>query len=204
MQKRRAFSIIESTLAVLVVGGALVAALNVSAAANRTHGAATQRRQAERLAHVLMAEVLMQPATGLDSTNATVGSRLNNFDHILDYHGFRESPPTSIHGVALAPTGWAWGVTLATRGSETIDGTVLDLRMRQITVTVELPDGTEVSLVALRGDWASLQRTPLVIVERTVTVPMTLEMADGSILHAAPSVRGQRVPDSASQTSGVR
>lgn len=204
MVARRGFTIVESTLAVLVVGGALVAAINVAAVAHRANGAATQRRQAERLAHLLMAEVLMSPASGADGTTALAGPRLNNFDHILDYDGFRESPPTSVQGAALAPAGWAWSVALATRGPEMIDDDMLDLRMRQVSVTVEMPDGTEVSLRALRGNWSALQRTPVVDAERTVSVSLTIELADGADLHVAPMVRGQRVPDDARQNSGVR
>lgn len=204
MAARKAFSIVESTLAVLVVGGALVAAANVATTAHRAHGAATNRRMAERLAHTLMAEVLMQPAAGADATSATAGPRLNNFDHVQDYDAFRESPPTSAQGLALAPAGWAWRVSIASRGPEMIDDDMLNLRMRQITVGVELPDGTEVSISALRGDWMALQRTPVDDVERTVAMPITIKLIDGSALHAAPAVRGQRVPDSARQNSGVR
>ncbi len=201
---RRGFSIIEATLAVLLVGGAMVAAMNVAATANRASGAATQRRQAERLAHTLLAEALSMPAAGTDSTSATAAARLNNFDHLLDYQGFRESPPTTINGTACAPASWAWGVTVSARGSETIDARTLNLRMYQVTATVELPDGTTVAVQALRGNSSSLQRVPVADMERTVQVPITIRLPDGGVLHAAPEVASHRAPDSAGTTLGMR
>lgn len=203
-RSNRAFSIVEATLAVVLVGGALVAALNVASAASRTSGAATQRRQAERLAQTLLAEALSMPAAGTDSTNGTGGARLGNFDHLLDYNGFRESPPRTIEGTQCGPTGWAWGATVAARSSETIDARVLDLKMYQITVTVELPDGTTVSAQALRGDSSAVQRVPVATTNQTTRVSITIDMTDGSTLHAAPEVVSQRRADAATATMGVR
>lgn len=201
---RRGFSIIEATLAVLLVGGAMVAALNVAATANRASGAATQRRHAERLAHTLLAEALSMPAAGTNGTTPTAGARLNNFDHLLDYQGFRESPPTTINGTACAPATWAWGVTVTSRGSEDVGGRTLNLRMYQVTATVELPDGTTVSVRALRGDSTSLQRAPVADLQLTPQAAISIRLPDGGVLHAAPEVLSQRPPDRASRTTGVR
>ena len=197
------FSIVEATLAVVLVGGALVAALNVAAAASRNNGAATQRRQAEALARSLLAEALAMPATATDSTNAASGTRLGNFDHLLDYDGFRESPPRAIDGTVIGPASWAWTVDVAPRSSETVDSRVLDLKMFQVTATVELPDGTLVRARALRGDSSAAQRVPTAQVEQTTQVAITMQLADGSVLFASPQVLGKRPPDAGDSTLGV-
>lgn len=194
----------EATLAVVLVGGALVAALNVAATASRSSGAATQRRHAERLAQSLLAEALSMPATETDSTNASTAARLGNFDHLLDYHGFRESPPRAIDGTAIGPTGWAWGVTVASRAAETVASRVLDLKMYQVTATVELPDGTTVSARALRGDSSLVQRVPTANSSQVTQVAIAVELVDGARLFASPQVLANRPPDAAATTLEVR
>lgn len=201
---RSGFSIVEATLAVVLVGGALVAALNVTAAASRNSGAATQRRQAEALAQSLLAEAMTMPATGSDGTNASTAARLGNFDHLLDFQGFRESPPRTIDGRQCAPNGWAWGTTVTARGSETVDGRALNLKMYRVTATVELPDGTTVSASALRGDSSLVQRIPVADTAKTTQVAIMIDLVDGSQLHASPLVLGQRPPEAADTVKGVR
>lgn len=199
---RRGFSIIEATLAVLLIGGAMVAAMNVAITASRANGAATQRRQAEALANLLLAEVLSMPATGSDATGLNGGVRLNDFDHVLDYHGFTESPPKSIDGDVIAPAGWRWSVAVVSRASETIDASSLNLRMYRVTVTVEMPDGTTVSARGLRGDSTTVERVPVVDGVEVVQMLIAIELPDGSTIHAAPDVGVVRTPNSV-QRSGV-
>jgi|GEM_PF-5228590 len=201
---RRGFSIIEATLAVLLIGGAMVAAMNVAITASRANGAATQRRKAETLAQTLLAEVLSMPATGSDSTSTNGGNRLNDLDHILDYQGFSESPPKSIDGRIVAPAGWRWSVAVGLRGTETIDTRSLNLRMYQVTVTVELPDGTTVSASGLRGDSTTVERVPVVDGVEVVQMLIAIQMSDGSTLHAAPDVGVVRTPNSVQRTGVIQ
>lgn len=201
---RRGFSIIEATLAVLLIGTTLVAALNVSAAAHRTSANANQRRQALRLAHVLMAEIMAQPASGTDSTNATGGVRLNNYDHVVDYEGLRQRPPTDIQGNALATGSWAWGSNVTLRGTESINARTLDLRLYQVTVFVEMPDGSQIFLRGFRSSSARLDRVPVVTGEATTTVPVRVSLPDGTSLRVAPMVRSQRPAEGSKPTMGVR
>lgn len=209
MSKRRAtsrsgFSIIEATLATLLIGTTLVAAMNVSAAAHRASADANHRRDALRLAHVLMAEIMAQPASGTDATNAGAGPRLANFDHVLDYVGLRQSPPLDMQDNPLASNRWAWGVDITTRGNETVDTLTLDLRMYQIVVFVELPDGSRVQLTGLRSSSDALQRPPLVNQERTVQVPISITLPDGTTLTSSPMVWSERAPAGSKPTLGVR
>lgn len=199
---RRGFSIVEATLAVLLIGGAMVAAMNVAITASRANGAATQRRKAETLAHTLLAEVLALPAAGTDSTNATGGARLNNFDHLQDFDGFRESPPTTIDGRSRILPGWAWSVTLATRGSDTIAAQSMNLRMYQVTATVELPDGTTVSVQGLRGNSTSVERVPVADAQSVIQVMMAVKVPDGDLIYAATEA-GSTPPPNAAQTTSV-
>lgn len=203
-RRHRGFSIIEATLAVLLVGGALVAALNVSAAASRTAAAASDRRTAEQLAHMLMAEVLAQPASGANPSNGASGTRLDVFNHVLDYNGFRESPPTMPDGTACAPAGWAWQVTISARAAEEIDGRMLDLKMLLVTVRVELPDGTYVALRALRARASGVDRASPAATEALLGVPITITMDDGTVRRANPAVRMNRPPDDTEVRKEVR
>lgn len=198
------FSIIESTLAVLLIGGALVAALNVTAAASRTAAAASDRRMAEQLAHMLMAEVLAQPASGTNPSNGASGNRIDVFNHVLDYNGFRESPPTMPDGTACAPTDWAWQVDISGRAEEEIDGRMLDLKMLLVTVRVELPDGTQVALRALRARASGVDRASPAATESLVSVPIAITMDDGTVRRANPAVRINRPPDGTEVRKEVR
>jgi len=200
---RRAYSIVEATLAVILIGGALVAALNVAATASRNGAAATQRRHAERLANSLLAEVLSMPSHGADNTSPSTGPRVDTFDHLLDYDGFTESPPKSFDGTIIGPPGWTWRVGIALRGAETLDSRMVNLNMRRITATVELPDGTTVSARALRGGSPFAQRVPINDSTQTTQVAIRLQLIDGAELFASPSVLGNRPPDAASSTIGV-
>ncbi len=200
----RGFSIVEATLAVLLIGGTLVAAANVAITASRANGAATQRRQAEQLAHMLLAEALALPAAGIDSTGYNGGARLTDFDHLLDFDGFRESPMRTIDGQVFGPAGWAWGITLAARGSETVDARSLNLRMYQVTSTVELPDGTTITAQALRGNSASAERVPVVNTDDITQVLIEIELSDGTVLHSAPGAGALPPPNAPSRTSVVQ
>ena len=200
----RGFSIIEATLAVLLAGGALVAAINVSTAAQRVSGQAADRRYAEQLAHMLMAEVLAQPASGTNTTNGPTPMRLGSFDHVLDYDGLNESPPTTADGVQCAPAGWSWAVSITSRPAEDIDGRMLDLRMYLVTVRVRMPDGTQASLQALRGRTDTVERTPIVDTNAIVQVPVELRMANGTVRRAWPTIRASKTPDGAASRSEVR
>lgn len=195
---------VEATLAVLLVGGAMVAALNVAATAARTSGAAVHRRQAQALANALLAEAMSMPASGTDATNAAAGARLGNFDHILDYAGFRESPPRSFDGTACAPAGWAWQTTVTARAAEDIDGRSLAVDAYLITATVELPDGTQVRAQGLRNASATLDRPLTADASATPYVMVFAELTDGTLLYAGAPVYAQRPPEGSPATLGVR
>lgn len=199
---RRGFSIVEATLAVLLIGGAMVAAMNVAITASRANGAATQRRKAETLAHALLAEAMALPAAGTDSTNATGGARLNNFDHLLDFDGFSESPPKTIDGRSRILPGWRWSVAVAARGSDTIDAASMNLRMYQVTATVEMPDGTTMSVQGLRGNSAAVERVPVADAQGILQVLMAVRVPGGDLIYAATEA-GSTPPPNAAQTTSV-
>ena len=201
---RAGFSIIEATLAVLLVGGALVAALNVAAAAQRTTGAASDRRLAEQLAHMLMSEVLAQPASDPNTPSGAVGARIDTHEHLLDYVSFSESPMTTRDGRSCGPTGWTWNVKIAARPTETVGGRSLDLKMYHITVRVETDEGTAVELTALRSRSESVERAPLMDNEQVVQIPIMVQTANGSVRWAWPTVRANRAPDSTTRIPEVR
>ncbi|MGD1916532.1 MAG: hypothetical protein ACFCBV_10135 [Phycisphaerales bacterium] len=196
-QSRRGFSIIEATLAVVLVGTALVASLNVAAAASRTSATSSDRRQALQLAHMLMDEIMAQPASGTTTSNGSTGNRIDTFTHVTDYDGFRESPPTTANGEICGPDGWEWRASVSERPAESFDSRTVDFQMYQIAVRVVMPDGTEVVLASLRSRTNMLDRAPTSTVESVTQVPISMRLGDGTKHFAQPEVRANRPPEGA-------
>ena len=193
--RHRGFSIIEATLAVVLVGSALVAALSVAAAASRTAASSSDRRQAMQLAHMLMDEIMAKPASGVNASNASTGRRIDTFTHVLDYDGFRESPPTTPDGQVCGPQGWEWRASVSERPAETFNASTVDLQMYQIAVRVNMPDGTYVLIASLRSRTSLLDRVPTSSIEAVTQVPISIRLNDGSEHYAQPEVRANRPPE---------
>ncbi len=154
----RAFSMIEVTISVVIVGGMTVAALNTVGAAKLGSQKITSRNSGTLLAQQLMAEILTQsyaepveaPVFGRESSES--GSLRTDYDDVDDYDTWSASPPQYKDGTVIPDLdGWARKVTVAwvnaadlslTSGSET--------NVKRITVTVT-HNGMEVaSLTAVR------------------------------------------------------
>lgn len=106
---RGAFSLVEVTLSVLIVGGMLVAALTTVGASRTSQCTIAERSHGLLLAELLMAEILQQPyqdgdfaqpALGPEPGEALAGSRAA-FDDVDDYHGWSSSPPRNRDGTAI-------------------------------------------------------------------------------------------------------
>jgi hypothetical protein len=155
----RAFSLAETAMCVLLVGGVLVVALN-------TVGDATVGRQkmgdegrGHLLAQDLMAEILQKAYEEPDETitfgpevSEGSGSRVD-FDDVDDYHGRDESPPQEKDGATKAGLdGWRRTVTvelvypdkLNTKTASTDEG------IKRIAVDVTFNGVPMASLVAVR------------------------------------------------------
>jgi len=204
VRERRAFSMIESTLAVLVVGGALVAGINAATAAASAHGAASTRRQADALARLLMEEVLRQPVGVPNDGPPGSGQRINNFNHIMDYDGWRETPPLLPDGTPAASAGWAWGVQVAPRPAEDVAGQLTDLGLLTVTVTVEPPDGTATTLTALRGRNDQLRPPSTATHALLVQAQLRLTLPGGATLTAGAAPDAHKPPAAPARTESTR
>ncbi len=155
----RAFSLAETAMCVLLVGGVLVVALN-------TVGDATVGRQkmgdhgrGQLLAQDLMTEILQKayeepdetPAFGPEASEGTVSR--TDFDDVDDYDAWDASPPQEKDGTPMTSlTGWRRSVTvdfvypsnLNTKTGSTDEG------IKRITVDVTFNGVPMASVVAIR------------------------------------------------------
>lgn len=103
----RGFTLVETALATVLVGGLFVVALNMVGASRVTQSRFAERDQAMLLAEDLLQEVLAMPyedpdggiAFGIES-GETLSLRAS-LDDADDYHGTTESPPTDADGNAI-------------------------------------------------------------------------------------------------------
>ncbi len=154
----RAFSMVEVTISVGIVGVMTVAALNTVGAAKLGNQKTTSRKSGALLAQQLMAEILTQgyaepvEASVFGRESSESGSLRTDYDDVDDYDTWSASPPQYKDGTVIPDLyGWARHVTVAwveatdlslTSGSET--------NVKRITVTVTY-NGMEVaSLTAVR------------------------------------------------------
>ena len=154
----RAFSMVEVTISVVIVGGMTVAALNTVGAAKLGSQKITSRNGGTLLAQQLMTEILIQAyeepngAPNFGREGGEGGGDRTGRDDVDDYDGWSGSPPEYKDGTVIPDLdGWARHVTVAwveatdlslTSGSET--------NVKRITVTVTY-NGMEVaSLTAVR------------------------------------------------------
>ncbi|MEM7624241.1 MAG: hypothetical protein AAF333_01295 [Planctomycetota bacterium] len=105
----RAFTLVETALATVLVGGLFVVAMNMVGASRVTQSRYAERDQALLLAEDLLQEVLTRPyedpgdpdgvvfGIELDET-LTVRASLDDAD---DYHAYSESPPADVEGNAI-------------------------------------------------------------------------------------------------------
>ncbi len=154
----RAFSLIEATISVVIVGGMMVAALNTVGAAKLGNQKNTSRKSGNLLAQQLMGEILTQgyaepvDAPGFGRESSESGGDRTDYDDVDDYDAWSSSPPELKDGTVIPDlAGWARQVSVAwvnaadlslTSGSET--------NVKRIIVTVTY-NGVEVaSLTAVR------------------------------------------------------
>lgn len=114
-RSRRAFSLIEATLSVLIVGGLLAAALSTTGAAAVRRRAEADRARAALLAQDLLAEILAADYADSDAGPDSFGLPLDEvgdgsralFDDVDDYDGWQAGPPQRKDGTELPGlSGW--------------------------------------------------------------------------------------------------
>jgi Tfp pilus assembly protein PilV len=130
MQRRRGgFSIVEVTLATLVLGIAMVAALNLVASSAQGRELAVQRTVAEGLAQRMLGEVMDRPFARWDASDPLASDLSREagetvaawarFNDVGDFNGLRQAPPTDGAGTMIAGAeSYTWAVQVMYTSTE--------------------------------------------------------------------------------------
>lgn len=157
---RRAFSLIEATMAMLLVAVLLVAALSTLSASTTTSRISAERATGLLLAQDLMAEIVGAayvepedtPAFGPEGAEDD-GTR-SAFDDVDDYHNWDASPPERRDGTAI-PDRATWRRTVQVQyvnPSNLKQVIATDAGAKRITVVVTRSGKPVALLVGIRTD----------------------------------------------------
>jgi len=165
--RRRAFSLAETLVSVILVGGLMVAALNTTAASVATQGNLADRGVGQMLAQELLAEILnqayMEPidpaAFGLELLELSTTRIL--YDDVDDYHGWTASPPQNKDGTMMSGlAGWRRTVTVRwVSPSDFSSVQASESGAKRIEVDVANHGKSVATLVAVRTDSAAVVTT---------------------------------------------
>jgi len=156
---RRAFTLVEAILAIVIVSVMAVAILYTFGSGAKGRSVQTAAAVADGLAARLLSEIIQTRYSNPDGPNtfgpetAEINGTRSAFDDVDDYHGWTESPPKKKDGSTLPGlTGWQRSVTV-----ENVDPATLapagatDTGLKRITVTVTDPQGRTTPMTALRS-----------------------------------------------------
>ncbi len=157
---RRAFSLVEVVISMLIVSILFVAAIGTVSATRASRVTHRDRVRGLQLAQELMAEITQrayqEPGSSSDTIGAGPGELATGdrslFDDVDDYDGWSASPPKDRAGNDLPDmTGWtrSVAVTWVDPADTATPGVAAD-RTKRITVTVERQGRVVAELVALR------------------------------------------------------
>ncbi|MBT8484500.1 MAG: hypothetical protein HKO59_04705 [Phycisphaerales bacterium] len=141
----RAFTLLETTVSLVVVGLVMIAAVRTVGATHRMRRVGYDRPRAAMLAHDLLAEILTMEyeepfetiSFGPESSEGGVGR--STFDDVDDFHLWTRTPPEAPDGSALSGlAGWTRTVTvmLGDPNDLTSASGSGDVGVKVITVTV--------------------------------------------------------------------
>ncbi|MBU0718884.1 MAG: hypothetical protein KJ749_11595 [Planctomycetes bacterium] len=155
---RHAFTLAETLVSILLVGGLLAVVLDTTGAAIFGQQRTADRGIGVLLAQDLMTEILSQvyeepDETGVFGREASESSATRaDFDDVDDYSGWKGTPPKEKDGTEIPDrTGWRRSVVVEYVDPEDIEKIVAgETGIKQITVTVEYKGLPMASLVAVR------------------------------------------------------
>lgn len=159
--QRRAFTLVESVISLVIVSVMLVAALNTVGASRLSQYKTSTRAQGRLLAESLLAEILTQPyadPNGAALFGVEVGEddvTRDAFDDVDDYHTWTSSPPSEKTGAEMASWGrWQRSVTVEwvdPANPAVVQGT--ESLAKRVTVKVSFANMPVATLVAIKTDW---------------------------------------------------
>lgn len=158
----RAFTVIETVIAIAIVGGLLAASLSAVGGIARVRLLATERRQGLKLAEDMLREIAAtvyeDPVGGMGSfglgASESAGPGRTLYNDVDDYTGLVENGCKDRDGVAVPDvfSGWTRTVTIKwvlPTSPDTASNT--DTRLKRIWVTMTRRNRTVVELTALRS-----------------------------------------------------
>lgn len=165
LRAARAFTLIEATISIFIVGVMVVAALSTVGATRLGEYKIAERCQGLPLAQDLLAEILQQSyedpngsaVFGIESGEGT-GNR-TDFDDVDDYHNWSASTPQNQDGTDMSDlSGWERSVQVNWVNPTNLSQTVgSDQDTKRITVTVTHNDVPVASVSAFRTSvWPDL------------------------------------------------
>jgi len=156
----RGFSLVEATVAVVLVALVLVGALHVLGGTTASTHQSAQGDTGLLLAEHLMAEVLgaayadpdQDPVFGPEPGES--GGNRSGFDDVDDFHDWTDSPPKNPDGGNLGNfAGWTRTVAIAYLNPNDPQQTQgFDAGLKQVTVTASFGGKPRAELVTVRAD----------------------------------------------------
>lgn len=140
---RRAFTMIESVVSVIIVGVMMVAAMRTVAASRVIQFRTAERAQASMLAQELLTEVMgrayedaVSPVFGLESGEPA--SPRAGFDDVDDYNGWKEDPVKDALGSAVSGLGtWSREVVVSrVLPANVTTNAALDTGAKRVSITI--------------------------------------------------------------------
>ena len=161
----RAFTLVEATVSIFILGVMVVAALRTVGATRLGEYKLAERCRALPLAQDLLAEVMQRPyedpngspVFGTESGEGTTSRA--DFDDVDDYHNWSASPPQNQDGTDMSDlSGWQRSVQVSWADPTNLSQTAgSDQGVKRIIVTVKHDDLPVASLTALRTSvWPGL------------------------------------------------
>lgn len=168
---RRAFTLLEATVSLVIVGIMMTAAMSVAGQAARTRLAQEEAVRGECLARQLLSEINTKLYQQPNAVTLLLGPELletrTTYNDVDDFNGWFESPPQYANGSAIPGyTGWSRAVKV---DWVTLNGllqppggfatSLTETGLKRITVTVTSPSGKVTTMVGLRGKYGPYDKS---------------------------------------------
>jgi len=161
--RRRAITLVEAIMSIVLVGGLVLMALNTVGSAAVAQARTGDSGRGQLLALALMSEIMKTSYADPESPGKVFGPEADEitatrkyFDDVDDYQDWKESPLVDSAGTAIPdlPSDWARTVNVQYANTSNLKiSAVTDTGIKRIIVTVFHRGQTVANLVALRtGD----------------------------------------------------
>ncbi|HWE97501.1 MAG TPA: type II secretion system protein [Tepidisphaeraceae bacterium] len=193
----RGFTLVEATIALLVVSVMMVAAMSVAGQSARSRTVQQEQVRGEALARQLLSEIMQMPYQQAGVTTTVLGPETgetrSTYNDVDDFNGWSESPPQYASGTAIPGfTGWKraakveW-LSVTGTTSPTVATSATETGLKRITVTVTAPSGKVTTLVGLRSQYSPYEHVPSVKTTYTSYMGVTVQVGSDSTTASSAS-----------------